>query len=340
MVKRANTRLRWSALGVVAAGILALASNAHAANCTWRAQAGDWSVASNWGGALPNGSSYYEARAPYSGSYTLSGSGSLSVALQNSALDTSGSGVLSFGPLTAATLGGLTGPGVLSLSNTASGTVALSVGNNSTNTTFSGMLQGAGNLTKIGSGALNLSGSNTFTGATAINQGKLVVDGWLTNSAVSVNGGTLGGTGSLASVMVYSGGQLAPGDALGTLNISGNLILSAGAVMDYDLDTPSTSDEITCGSLALNLQQLSDFNFAPSANFGPGVYDLIAFGQVLRQFRWIEGRIAIQPNRHIAGRTQARQRLAHRLANVGTNIPCPTRARLFAQPCVQCQAVP
>ena len=48
--------------------------------------------------------------------------------------------------------------------------------------------------------------------------------------------------------------------------------------MDYDLDTPSTSDEISCGSLALNGQQFSDFNFVPTANFVPGVYDLIAFG--------------------------------------------------------------
>lgn len=48
--------------------------------------------------------------------------------------------------------------------------------------------------------------------------------------------------------------------------------------MDYELDTPSTSDMISCGSLALNLQQISDFNITPTANFGPGTYDLIAFG--------------------------------------------------------------
>ena len=144
--------------------------------------------------------------------------------MQESTLDTSGSGALSFGSLTAATLGGLTGPGTLGLTNTASAAVALSVGNNNASTTFSGMLQGAGSLTKIGSGVLALSGSNTYTGPTTISQGKLVVDGWLTNSAVSVNGGTLGGTGNLSSVTVNAGGQLAPGDSLGTLNLSGSLI--------------------------------------------------------------------------------------------------------------------
>ncbi len=161
---------------------------------------------------------------------------------------------------------------------------ALTVGgSNNLSSTFSGVIAdgtgGAGSLTKAGTGILMLSGSNTYAGPTAINQGKLVVDGALPNSAVSVNsGGTLGGTGSLTSVTVYAGGNLAPGDSLGALTVSGGLILSAGAVMDYELDTPSTSSMIYAGSLTLNGQQFSDFNFVPSANFGPGSHDLIAFG--------------------------------------------------------------
>ena len=75
------------------------------------------------------------------------------------------------------------------------------------------MLQGPGSLNKIGSGELTLAGSNTYTGTTIIAQGKLVLDGWLTNSAVSVSGGTLGGTGYLSILSVNAGGNLAPGDA-------------------------------------------------------------------------------------------------------------------------------
>ena len=48
--------------------------------------------------------------------------------------------------------------------------------------------------------------------------------------------------------------------------------------MDYELDTPSTSDMIHAGTLTLNGQQFSDFNFTWSANFGQGIYPLIAFG--------------------------------------------------------------
>src|SRR5208282_1985394 len=173
----------------------------------------------------------------YSGNTLVSG-GTLALAsplaLQNSTFDTSGSGVLSFGSLNAVTLGGLTGSGTLSLANTSSIAVALSVGNNNAGTTFAGALIGSGSLTKVGSGVLLLIGSNIFTGPTTINQGQLTVDGWLTNSAVSVNsGGTLGGTGFLGSVTINPSGQIAPGDSLGTLSVSGSLILEQGAGLSY-----------------------------------------------------------------------------------------------------------
>ena len=55
--------------------------------------------------------------------------------------------------------------------------MALSVGNNSTGTTFSGMLKGVGSLNKVGSGAMLLSGSNTYAGGTAVNAGTLEAAG-------------------------------------------------------------------------------------------------------------------------------------------------------------------
>jgi autotransporter-associated beta strand protein len=285
----------------------------------------------------------YSGNTLISGGTLLLGSG---LALQDSTLDTSGSGTLRFGSLTAATFGGLTGPGPLTLGNTASAAVALSVGNNNANTTYSGALQGAGSLIKIGggvlaltgsnaysgsttvtggtlqignggsgeflaspsvsnsgvlafdhadaltyggaisgsgavvktgSGTLALTGSNTYSGPTTISRGKLAVDGWLTNSAVAVNGGTLGGTGSLTSVTVYSGGNLAPGDPQGVLHLSGTLNLASGAAMDYDLDGLATDNEVLMpsGQLILSDQQFSDFDFTVQTGFGRGTYTLI-----------------------------------------------------------------
>ena len=73
----------------------------------------------------------------YSGN-TLVGGGTLALgsalAIQNSTLDTSGSGALSFLGLTGATLGGLQGTGNLSLTNTASVAVSLTVGGNGATT--------------------------------------------------------------------------------------------------------------------------------------------------------------------------------------------------------------
>ena len=143
--------------------------------------------------------------------------------------------------------------------------------------TFSGAIGGVGSLTQAGTGTVTLTGSNTFTGGTNVNAGLLMVNGSLA-SPVTVNvGGILGGTGSLTSVTVNGGGQLAPGNAPGILNLSGDLTLEAGAIMDYDLDTPSTSDLVLMptGELLLSGQQFSDWNFTHSVNFAPGVYPLI-----------------------------------------------------------------
>jgi hypothetical protein len=53
-------------------------------------------------------------------------------------------------------------------------------------------------------------------------------------------------------------------------------------VLDYVLDTPLTSSMVMMptGTLALNYQQFTDFNFTPTANFGPGNYTLIEAGLI------------------------------------------------------------
>ncbi len=151
--------------------------------------------------------------------------------------------------------------------------------------TFSGAIAGGGTLGAValtvnGPGTQVLAGSNTYTGPTTINQGKLSVNGSLASAVTVASGGTLGGTGSLSSVTVSAGGQLSPGDAPGILNISGSLTLVRGAVMDYELGTPTDSDEVLMpsGMLALNGQQFSDFNFTALGGFGDGDYTLIDAG--------------------------------------------------------------
>ena len=136
----------------------------------------------------------------FSGTTTISG-GTLALgnplALQNSTLDTSGSGALSFGLLTAATLGGLTDQGSLSLTNAASNAVALSVGNDNSNTTYAGTLNGLGNLVKTGNGQLTIAGPQSYNGTTTIQSGILQRSSAVVGFGGNGTGWTLNGSPSI-----------------------------------------------------------------------------------------------------------------------------------------------
>ena len=95
------------------------------------------------------------------------------------------------------------------------------------------------------------------------------------------NSQTLAGVGSVkGSLTVDAGGQISPGSAagsIGTLTLNGNLSLASGALLDFDLATPRTSDGIFMSSstLLLSNQQFSDFDFTAKNGFGRGTYTLI-----------------------------------------------------------------
>jgi hypothetical protein len=71
-----------------------------------------------------------------------------------------------------------------------------------------------------------------------VNAGTLRIDGSLAaGSAVTVNGGTLAGIGTIAGpVTVNSGGHIAPGASIESLDV-GSLTLAAGSILDFELDT-------------------------------------------------------------------------------------------------------
>ena len=130
----------------------------------------------------------------YLGPTTISG-GTLqlsnSLALQNSTLVANG-GSITFDTAgsQAFTLGGLSGGQSFALTDTGGNPVALSIGNNNLNTTYSGAMSGSGSLTKVGSGIFALSGGNTFTGVTTIGGGTLQLgnNSALQNSVLNLNG--------------------------------------------------------------------------------------------------------------------------------------------------------
>jgi autotransporter-associated beta strand protein len=122
------------------------------------------------------------------------------------------------------------------------GSIVSSVTNNGTLTfnrvedlTYGGAISGPGLVTKQAAGRLTLTGTNTYTGATTVRAGTLIVNGVLGNSAVSVTNGTLGGNGIVRGpITISSAGWLAPGTSIGALTISNSLVLSANTFMELN----------------------------------------------------------------------------------------------------------
>ena len=83
------------------------------------------------------------------------------------------------------TIQSLSGSGAVQLANG----ITLTTGD-SGNDTVSGVVSGAGSLTKVGSGTLTFSANNTYTGATTISAGTLTVSGTLADTTDIINSGT------------------------------------------------------------------------------------------------------------------------------------------------------
>ena len=165
------------------------------------------------------------------------------------------------------TAGSIEGAGIISL-----GEKNLAVGGNNLSTTFSGVLQDGGlaggvggSLTKTGTGTLTLAGTSSYTGATAVDAGTLLVNGSIASSMLTtVNaGGTLGGNGTVGNTTI-NGGTLAAGTSIGTLTVSGSLVMTAAST--YLVEVSPTNADRT------NVTGTATLGGTVQAVFAPGSY--------------------------------------------------------------------
>ena len=120
--------------------------------------------------------------------------------------------------------------------------------------TLSGVISGAGSLTKLGTGQLNLTAASNLTGATIVRQGTLNLTGSIASSATTVQtGATLIGTGTTGALNVQAGGTVSPGStpgAIATLNVNGAATLAG--TYNVNLAAAGGADRITAtGPLSL-----------------------------------------------------------------------------------------
>ena len=167
-------------------------------------------------------------------------------------------------------------PGTLNSASVAfrGGTATLNFNHTSTNYVFAPAISGNGAVNVL-AGVTTLTANNTYTGATTINGGALIVNGSIASSSLTTvnSGAALLGSGTVGSTVINTGGFLVPGPVgtPGTMTVTGNLAFQSGAlyVVQVNPTTASSTNVSGTASLAGTVGAI----FAPGQLYGAQLYD-------------------------------------------------------------------
>lgn len=130
---------------------------------------------------------------------------------------------------------------------------------------FAGVISGVGSLAKTGRGTYDLTNASTYSGGTIVKGGTLLADntnGSATGTgSVRVSSGTLGGTGTIAGLVIVGSGNpgngsfLTPGQSFahpGTLTILDRLTFNSDGFFNVGLNRSLTAGEVVANGVTIN----------------------------------------------------------------------------------------
>ncbi|TEA79319.1 autotransporter domain-containing protein [Allopusillimonas ginsengisoli] len=147
------------------------------------------------------------------------------------------------------------------------------------NAAYDGELSGDGQFALNGTGTLQLTGdSSSFTGATTVSSGTLIVDGILGGDISAQTSGAVSGDGTLTGNAAFMGGGVLAGEQGKQLRIDGDVAMDATSHVNVALGSPSASGLFDVGG-ALTLD--GALNVANAGGFGAGVYRVFDYAGAL-----------------------------------------------------------
>ena len=162
----------------------------------------------------------------------------------------------------AVTIGLLSGQGTVLL-----GGFMLTIGSNNFDTTFSGVIQDSGAITKTGTGTLTLTGANSYSRGTTVSAGTLLVSNksgsGTGTGAVKLDAGTLAGSGIISGKTTIgtgsgTGASLAPAGGSktqATLTIQNSLTFNSDATYTYTFKAKKNkakTDKVVANGVTIN----------------------------------------------------------------------------------------
>lgn len=135
------------------------------------------------------------------------------------------------------------------------------------NTTVSGAITQAATtaLTKSGAGILTLGGTSTYTGATLVSAGTLLVNGALGNTAVTVNPtAVIGGSGAIGGSLHFDAGSMLTVNLADPLSITGSVTFAGfgfANLIGFDVETVLPGTYTLLAGTGFNLANVSNVDF-------------------------------------------------------------------------------